>query len=468
MRWEALFGWQDNTSFHDIENLMSIVFIDSEIFFLYNASIMDNENTQTLSLEKLNAVLLDQHEAFSNTNLGTPRDILPDIAEGLKSNRILVITGLRRVGKSTLLAQLAQSHLKDKYYFINFEDERLLKFTADQFDRVHEALIGLFGEREIFLFDEIQNVSGWERFVRRLHDQGYQFVITGSNSSLLDPELGTKLTGRTLRYELYPFSFAEYLRFNNKKPPDLSALSTRNRGFLLQQSREYITKGGIPDALKFPQLDILKSLYDDVLYRDIAARHTIDNVRSLQELAFYLVSNPSSEISFNKLKTNLKLGSVNTVTKYFSYLENAWLFFTINKYAFSVKEQQIAAKKVYGIDTGLLDTVGFSFSRNMGKLMENLVFLQLRRSFRDIFYYKTRLKHEVDFYIPSQKLAIQVSQDLSGKDTRDRELRSLAELDEEMTGKTQLLVVTLAEKDTLSTHKNTVEVTPLYEWLLQE
>ena len=165
---------------------------------------------------------------------------------------------------------------------------------------------------------------------------------------------------------------------------------------------------------------------------------------------------------------NLKLGSVNTVTKYVSYLENAWQFFTINKYAFSVKEQQIAAKKVYGIDTGLLNTVGFSFSENAGKLMENLVFLQLRRSYQDIYYYKTQQNREVDFYIPSQKLAIQVSQDLSNEDTKERELRSLVELDEEMKGKHHLRVVTLADKETLTDQKKTVEVTPLYDWLLQE
>jgi len=424
--------------------------------------------SQSLPLERLNTILLDQYEAFSNVDLGTPREILPALSEGLKSNKILVISGLRRVGKSTLLAQIAQTHLADNYYFINFEDERLLNFTADQFDRLHEALIGLFGERKVFLFDEIQNVPEWERFVRRLHDQGFKFVITGSNSSLLGQELGTKLTGRSLRYELFPFSFAEYLQFNNVKLPVLSALSTRKRGSLLQQSREYIANGGIPDALKFPQLDILKSLYNDVIYRDIAARYNIDNVRSLQELAFYLVSNPTSEISFNKLKTNLKLGSVNTVTKYVSYLENAWLFFTINKYAFSVKEQQIAAKKVYGIDTGLLSAVGFSFSENVGKLMENLVFLQIRRNFHDVYYYKTKQNHEVDFYIPSQKLAIQVSQDLSNDDIRERELRSLAELDDEVKGRHQLQIITLADKDSLTTQNKTVELVPLYEWLLQE
>lgn len=432
----------------------------------YTADTMNSDNSLNLSRERLDSVLLDQHEAFTNLDLGTPRELLSEITEGLKSNKILVITGLRRVGKSTLLAQIARTHLANNYYFINFEDERLLSFTVDQFDRLHEALIGLFGERKIFLFDEIQNVPEWESFVRRLHDQGFQLVITGSNSSLLGQELGTKLTGRSLRYELFPFSFAEYLRFNNTKLPDLSTLTTRKRGSLLQQSREYLANGGIPDALKYPELDILKSLYDDVIYRDIAARYNINNVRSLQELAFYLVSNPTAEISFNKLKTNLKLGSVNTVIKYISYLENAWLFFTINKFAFSVKEQQIAAKKVYGIDTGLLNAVGFSFSENVGKLMENLVFLQLRRNFQDIYYYKTKQNREVDFYIPSQKLAIQVSQDLSSEATKERELRSLAELDQEMKRKHQLQIITLANKEILTTGENSVSVSPLFEWLL--
>ncbi len=427
---------------------------------------MNSQPHHNLPLERLSSVLREQYESFANIDLGTPREILPEIVAGLASPKILVITGLRRVGKSTLLAQIAHNQLSDNYFFVNFEDERLLSFTADQFDRLHEALISLFGDRKIFLFDEIQNVPEWERFVRRLHDQGYQFIITGSNSSLLGQELGTKLTGRSLRYELFPFSFKEYIAFHGAGLPKTLALTTRERGALLKHSREYLVNGGIPDALKYPKLDILKTLYDDVLYRDIAARYGIENVRSLQELAFYLVSNPASEISFNKLKTNLKLGSVNTVKKYISYLENAWLFFTINKYAYSVKEQQIAAKKIYSIDTGMLNSVGFSFSRNTGKLMENLVFLHLRRQHQDVYYYKTKQNHAVDFFIPSQQLAIQVCRDLSTEETRQRELRSLIELSEDKKGQNQLQIVTLADKETITTEGAAVEVLPLYEWLL--
>jgi len=190
---------------------------------------MNSQPHQTLPLERLSSVLREQYEAFANIDLGTPREILPDIIAGLASPKILVITGLRRVGKSTLLAQIAHNQLSDNYFFVNFEDERLLSFTADQFDRLHEALISLFGDRKIFLFDEIQNVPEWERFVRRLHDQGYQFIITGSNSSLLGQELGTKLTGRSLRYELFPFSFREYIAFLGVELPKTSALTTRER-----------------------------------------------------------------------------------------------------------------------------------------------------------------------------------------------------------------------------------------------
>jgi len=427
---------------------------------------MSDQQPYDLPLERLSSVLREQYETFSNVDLGTPRDILSLISAVLASPKIIVITGLRRVGKSTLLAQIAQSQLSENFYFVNFEDERLLRFSADRFDHLHEALIGLFGERRLFLFDEIQNVPEWERFVRRLHDQGYRFIITGSNSSLLSHELGTKLTGRSLRYELFPFSFKEYLRFIGFEIPEASVLTTRERGVYLKHAREYLVNGGIPDALKYPQLDILKTLYDDVLYRDIAARYRIENVKSLQELAFYLISNPASEISYNKLKANLKLGSVNTVKKFISYLENAWLFFTINKYAYSVKEQQIAAKKIYGIDPGMLNSVGFSFSKNTGKLMENLVFLQLRRRHQDIFYYRTDQNHQVDFFVPSQQLAIQVAQELSGDETRRRELRSLVELSEEMKEHTLLQIITMADRESISIEGTKIEVVPLYEWLL--
>ncbi len=415
----------------------------------------------------LASALKEQQQSFANRDLGVKREILDKLGQHITAPQITVISGLRRVGKSTLLAQIANKYLKDNYYFVNFEDERLLNFEVKDFDLLHESLISLFGEKKTFLFDEIQNVPEWERFVRRLHDQGYKFIVTGSNASLLSQELGTRLTGRYLRVELFPFSFKEFLLFKNIEIPDLKVLTTKEKGQLVKLTKDYVISGGIPDSLKYPELKIHKTLYDDVLYRDIATRYKLDNVKSLKELTFYLVSNISTLISFNKLKKLLKLGSVNTVKSYIDYLENSWLFFVVNKYAYSVKEQQIAAKKVYGIDTGLAVSVGFSFSENYGKLMENIVYLKLRREYQDIYYYKTNEDYEIDFFLPKTKSFIQVTQYFDTQETQDRELRAIVSAVQEQKGTTSRLVITESDKQTVGREGVEIEVLPLYEWLLR-
>ena len=427
-----------------------------------------NDQIQTKITKNLLATALkEQYESFASRDLGVERDTLENLKEAISAPQVTVITGLRRVGKSTLLAQVVKKYLKNDFYFVNFEDERLLNFQVSDFDVLHETLISLFGEKRTFLFDEIQNVPEWERFVRRLHDQGYKFIVTGSNASLLSQELGTRLTGRSIRVELYPFSFGEYLDFRKVKTPDLNVLTTRQKGNLRKLADEYISFGGIPDALKYPELGVHKALYDDVLYRDIATRYKLDNVKSLKELAFYLVSNTASLVSYNKLKDLLKLGSVNTVINYVDYLENSWLFFVVNKYAYSVKEQQIAAKKIYGIDTGLIQSVGFSFSQNKGKLMENMVFLQLRRKYLDVYYYKTTEDYEVDFFLPSEGSLIQVAQHFDLEETRERELRALVNAAKEQKRTKKLVIVTESEKSELEREGLQIQVVPLYEWLLQ-
>lgn len=418
-----------------------------------------------LNKEMFRSVLQEQLEAFSSKDLGVEREILPKIKDIIHSPHVTVITGLRRVGKSTLLAQIAKKYLKDDFYFVNFEDERLLNFQVVDFDLLFETLISLFGKKKTFLFDEIQNVPEWERFVRRLHDQGYKFILTGSNASLLSQELGTRLTGRSVRVELFPFSFSEFLSFRTITIPNVKVLTTEQKGKLHHAVNEYLRSGGIPDALKYPELELHKTLYDDVLYRDIATRYKLENVKSLKELAFYLVSNTASLLSFNKLKELLKLGSVNTVKSYIDYLENSWLFFSINKYAYSIKEQQIAAKKIYGIDTGLIQSVGFSFSENKGKLMENLVFLQLKRKQADIYYYKTGKDYEVDFFLPKEGMLIQVTKGFDHEETKERELRSLVAAGLEQKAD-RLVVITESEKQNIKQDGFDIAVVPLYEWLL--
>lgn len=426
----------------------------------------DQQQTQ-ITKDLLASALKEQFESFQARDLGVEREVLDQLEKTIVAPQIIVITGLRRVGKSTLLAQIANRYLKDGYYFVNFEDERLLNFQVKDFDLLHETLIGLFGVKQTFLFDEIQNVPEWERFVRRLHDQGYKFIVAGSNASLLSQELGTRLTGRSIRVELFPFSFREFLSFKKVEAPDFKVLTTKQKGQLLKLTKDYIVSGGIPDSLKYPELEIHKTLYDDVLYRDIATRYKLDNVKSLKELTFYLVSNISTLTSFNKLKELLKLGSVNTVKSYVDYLEDSWLFFVVNKYAYSVKEQQIAAKKIYCIDTGLVGSVGFSFSENKGKLMENVVYLQLRRKHQDVYYYKTAQDYEVDFFLPKENAFIQVSQYFDLPETQERELRAITAAVQEQKEVATHIVVTESDKQTLNREGLQIQAIPLYEWLLK-
>jgi predicted AAA+ superfamily ATPase len=386
----------------------------------------------------------------------------------------VIISGLRRAGKSTLLAQLAHRLGEDRFYYLNFEDERFLGFEAGDANDLYALLVELFGERGVFVVDEIQNVPGWEHFVRRFMDMGLKFYITGSNASLLSRELGSRLTGRYVPVELFPFSFTEFLRFRGHTVPELARLTTVDAARLQGYLSEYLRLGGIPEPLKYPELPLLRTLYDDVLYRDIATRYRIEEVRALKELAFYLMSNPASAISFNKLKDQLRLGSITTVKNYVEYLENSWLFFTVNVYDFSVKRQQIAPKKTYGIDTGLVSAVGFAFSPNTGKLLENLVFLALRRRTREIYYYTSPAGSsatrgaggEVDFYLPESRELIQVSQSLAQPATRERELRALTNAMHSL-GLIHGLILADTNAEPITENGMTIEVRSLAEWLLE-
>jgi predicted AAA+ superfamily ATPase len=411
-------------------------------------------------------MLLEQYRAFWRRDTGIEREKLSDVEKASGVPHAVIISGLRRVGKSTLLAQLAHRLGEDAFYYINFEDDRFLGFRAEEADDLYQMLVEGFGDRKIFLIDEIQNISGWEHFVRRFMDLGLKFYITGSNAALLSRELGTRLTGRYVPIELFPFSFLEYLSFQGEPVPDLGQMTTVDRARLKSAMNAYLQAGGVPDALKYPELPLLRTLYDDVLYRDIATRYRIDAVNALKELAFYLTSNAASLVSYNKLKEQLKLGSVNTVSRYMEYLENSWLIFTVNVYDFSVKRQQIAPKKVYCIDTGLANTVGFRFSANAGKLLENLVFLSLRRRTRAIYYYTTPAGYEVDFYLPETRQLIQVAQHLENPSTREREIRALEDAVKGLNVE-RALILADANEPSFDLHSIPVDVQSTAEWLLK-
>lgn len=428
-----------------------------------------NENywVSKWSKDQIKAMLLEQFQSFWGTETGIVRDQLSEVEQAANSPHAVIISGLRRAGKSTLLAQMAHRLGKETFYYLNFEDDRLLTFQADDINDLYQNLLEIFGERKVFILDEIQNVDGWEHFVRRFMDMGFKFYITGSNASLLSRELGTRLTGRYIAIELFPFSFREYLRFCDIPLPPLGQMTTVNLAQLQKNLSEYMQAGGIPDALKYPELPILRTLYNDVLYRDIATRYRLGNVAMLKELGFFLMSNIANLISYNKLKQQFNVGSVNTIKTYIEYMEDSWLFFTLNVHDYSVKRQQIAPKKIYSIDTGLSRSVGFQFSPNTGRGLENLVFLALRQKNQEIFYLTTPNGYEIDFYLPEKGDLIQVSQHLENPDTRERELRALEDALAHTPAK-KALILADANQEGIELNGVPVSIRSTAEWLLED
>ncbi|MCD4702732.1 MAG: ATP-binding protein [Methanosarcinaceae archaeon] len=370
----------------------------------------------------LRELILDQKDRFEREDAlenFVPRTALHKVGEYLKLPHILVITGMRRAGKSTLLKQIKKRFYdSETIYYFNFDDERLVNFTVNDFDLLYETFIEVQKKSNVFFFDEIQNIAGWEMFVRRMYDNGFRFIITGSNSSMLSRELGSRLTGRYMSIELFPFSFEEFLCFKNIGCPDV--LLTQDRGLIKNAFNEYLSDGGIPEYLMYKNEDLLAILYENILYRDIFARYNLNDESSLLELAHYLFSNYSTEISYNKLRSMLGLGSVNTVKNYLKYMENSYLAFTIPKYDYSIKKQVYSKKKVYVIDNALINAVSFKFSKNRGNILENLVFVELKRRYKDIYFHKGQ--NECDFLIRKKYdivEAIQVTTNLKNNRTRD-------------------------------------------------
>jgi len=419
------------------------------------------------SADEIKSLLVEQFENFEKADPGTPREILNDIQKAARLPHAVIISGLRRVGKSTLLCQIAHMLGKQSFYYLNFEDDRFINFGAEDINDLFQIMAEVYGERRIFLIDEIQNIPGWEHFVRRFMEQGYKFYITGSNASLLSRELGSRLTGRYIPMELFPFSFKEYLLFKGKPLPDLDHQKTLDKARINALLGEFLLAGGIPDALKYPELPLLRSLYEDVLYRDIAARYHLEAVTALRELAYYFLSNPAGKVAYNKLKTQFGLGSVNTISSYIEYLQNSWLIFTVNLYAYSLKSQQLAPKKIYCIDTGMSREVGFHFSPDTGKLYENLAYLALRRQTGQIHYLTTPNGYEVDFYLPEQRRCIQVAQHLDNPAVRERELRALEDAMKTMPVESALILAN-TNHDDIKVGNNTVQVKSMAEWLVDQ
>lgn len=412
--------------------------------------------------EILKEILSDQYETFKSKPLGTDREILGQVLQAMNSPQVIIVTGLRRAGKSTLTRQIAQSLGINQIYALNFEDERLTHFNAKDFTQLHQLLIELYGNRKIFIIDEIQNIQGWELFVRRLSDQGYKFVVTGSNASLLSKEFGTKLTGRYHQVTVFPFSFSEFLSFRKFALPQI--WSTQSKAEVLNELSAYIQQGGVPLALEYPNLDVLRELFNDILYRDVIVRYKIASEKTISDLCLYLLDNPATLQQYSKLKQMLHLGSINTVKSYLHYLENGWLFFTLARFSQSTKQQQLAPKKILAIDTGFTRRFTVQFQSKLGRVFENLIFLALRRNTSEISYYVTETGEEIDFYIARERLFIQVCYDLSALDTQARELGALEQALRENSDH-RGVIVCFDDLTQNITHNKKIDIIPSFRYL---
>ena len=414
-----------------------------------------------IDLSLLKTVINDQRE-FHWQEKWIKRDI-PDHL--LNSDEIIVISGVRRCGKSTFLQQVRDIN-KDSDYFINFDDDRLIQFEIDDFQQLLILFNSLFGEQKSFFFDEIQNIKGWERFVRRLYDTGNKVFITGSNASMLSRELGTRLTGRYLSHELFPFSFKEYLSFNEIEQTDTDLYDTKMIALIRNHFEQYGEYGGFPAYLKHKNKQYLKALYESILYRDIMVRNMITAEREILELVFYLASNTSKLVSYTALAKLLGVSNPTTIKNYLTFMEDTYLLFSVCKYDYSLKKQVRNPKKIYFIDNALVQTLGFSFSRDQGRLLENIVFIELLRRGYEVYYYQNG--GECDFIVRDGvriRLAIQVSQTLSNPETREREIRGLEIAMKDLSPE-QGLILTEYEEGETRIENQTVQILPVWKWCL--
>lgn len=398
----------------------------------------------------------------------------------LATSHIIVISGARRSGKSFIMRQLVKSLIrenteKNNTLIVNFEDPRFTELSTKTLQIIYEAYLEFLNPKEkpyIFL-DEVQEVENWEKWVRTLHElDKARIIISGSNAKLLSRELSTLLTGRHLDLVVFPLSFREFLTFKGIDIAD--TLEIVNKEIQLKRLlRECLEFGSFPEViLAEEKKQILLNYFEDILNKDIIRRFKIRKTEELTHLAKFYLSNISSLITFSSLEKSLMI-SADTIEKFSGYLEDAYILFFLKRFSFKVKEQEKSPRKVYAVDTGLANVIGFRFTQNMGRLAENLVFLELRRRKMlepnlELYYWKDIHHREVDFLIKENlkvRQLIQVSWEVTKYETKNREIRSLLKAMEEFELK-KGLVITEDFKAEEDFNGKKIEYTPLWKWFL--
>ena len=382
----------------------------------------------------------------------------------LNSHLIKLITGPRRVGKSTQALLM----LRDKNFaYLNFDNYSLL--DAWDADLVMRMLDDVYPGYEYILLDEVQNLDAWDLWVSELYRKGKNLVITGSNARMLSSEMATVLTGKYLQVEMLPFSLEEFFDWNKI---DLHSVKPEQRTDSQILMDDYLRNGGYPEVVASRQLtrSYLDTLFDSIIWKDVAKRHNVRNVTDLNNLAMYLVSNFCNPVSANELTAELGFSSVNTTKKYMDYLHEPYIFYYLSRYNNKLKLMKKAPRKVYVVDNGFVASKAFSLSDNLGRLLENQVFIELIRRGYDVektmFYYRSRNDKEVDFVLrkgTSIERLVQVCYDMSSPKTEKREVDSIIECAGELKC-SNLVIVTYNDKRTIEKDGYKIEVVPISEF----
>lgn len=402
-----------------------------------------------LRQEEIAEVINAQQEYFLVKEQGLIRDAISGVP--VLESYATIITGLRRCGKSTLLLQLMKQRFQ-KALYLNFEDIRLIGFESSDFSRLYAEIKRR--SIQVVFFDEIQLAEKWEIFVNQLLREGFFVFVTGSNASLLSREFGTHLTGRQVSMELFPFSYREFVSFTN-------------RAVSAESLETYLEYGGIPEFVKSKNPLIIAALLDDILVKDIAVRHGIRDVASLKQMALYLLSNLGVPTSANKLTGMFGIKSAATILDFFSYFQDAYLMDFVPQFSFSLKAQNRNPKKVYAMDLGLVTAISTSFSENLGRKLENMVYLHLRRKYKSIHYFKD--KAECDFVVSQKEkviLLVQVCYQITDENFQ-RERQGLLQA-MEFFGLASGVIITFNQKDRFEQQGKLIEMIPAAEFLSRE
>lgn len=396
-----------------------------------------------------------------------PRQIQSKISSLMGSDLIKVIMGVRRCGKSVLAHQLLTG---ENYGYVNFDDERLSGVKSQELNDFLEVMNEIDPNFKYFFLDEVQNVEGWELFVNRLKRKGYNIIISGSNSKLLSKELATHLTGRHFSIELYPFSFREFLIYEDLKIEEKDVFITEKRANLRRMFEKYVEIGGLPEVFKIEAwASYLRDLFYKIIMRDIVERYSIKYVKDLKEIALLAVSNFGSKITYHKIKRIFEVKSVHTIKNYLDYLQEAYLIFQLLPFSFKFKEQIKQPRKIYCIDTGLINALVPKATFDYGRIMENITFLELKRRGKEIYFY-SQPNYEVDFLVKEGIKIIQLIQvcfSIKDEDTRKREFRSLLKGSKDLRCN-ELTLITCDEEKEEQIDSKIIRVVPLWKWLLLE